>query len=158
MVSVWSEVQICISPSWCHCHSLSLAPDWFYQWFYQNGSAFLMLAYPVCPGKRPLKECSTIYLFNSRFSRTTWVSRYKKGKTFWILRRQEMTGQQWQQLDHMQIIYTPLQTENHAGTWLLSFYRLEALPATQPTMSKHIWLAVCELEYLRTGPNQCHSR
>jgi len=27
------EVQICIWPSWCHCHSLSLAPvnrNWFY--------------------------------------------------------------------------------------------------------------------------------
>ena len=24
-LSVWSEVQICIWPSWCHCHSLSLA-------------------------------------------------------------------------------------------------------------------------------------
>jgi len=23
---VWSEVQTCIWPSWCHCHSLSLAP------------------------------------------------------------------------------------------------------------------------------------
>jgi len=31
-LSVWSEVQICLWPSWCHCHSLSLAPvntDWF---------------------------------------------------------------------------------------------------------------------------------
>jgi len=30
---VWVKVQICILPSWCHCHSLSLAPenpDWFY--------------------------------------------------------------------------------------------------------------------------------
>ena len=30
---VWVKVQICIQPSWCHCHSLSLAavnPDWFY--------------------------------------------------------------------------------------------------------------------------------
>jgi len=30
---VWGEVQICIWPSWCHCHSLSLAPvnpHWFY--------------------------------------------------------------------------------------------------------------------------------
>jgi len=27
--------------------------------FYQNGSAFLMLAYPGCPGKRPLNECSS---------------------------------------------------------------------------------------------------
>jgi len=23
---VWVKVQICIQPSWCHCHSLSLAP------------------------------------------------------------------------------------------------------------------------------------
>jgi len=23
-LSVWGEVQICIWPSWCHCHSLSL--------------------------------------------------------------------------------------------------------------------------------------
>jgi len=30
---VWVRVQICIWPSWCYCHSLSLAPvnpDWFY--------------------------------------------------------------------------------------------------------------------------------
>jgi len=25
-LSVWGEVQICIWPSRCHCHSLSLAP------------------------------------------------------------------------------------------------------------------------------------
>ena len=25
-LSVWSEVQTCIWPSWCHCHSLSRAP------------------------------------------------------------------------------------------------------------------------------------
>ena len=25
-LSVWSEVQTCIWPSWCHCHWLSLAP------------------------------------------------------------------------------------------------------------------------------------
>jgi len=24
-LSVWSEVQTCVQPSWCHCHSLSLA-------------------------------------------------------------------------------------------------------------------------------------
>ena len=32
-LSVWGEVQICIWPSWCHCHSLSVVPvnpDWFY--------------------------------------------------------------------------------------------------------------------------------
>ena len=25
MVSVWSKMQTCVWPSWCHCHSLSLA-------------------------------------------------------------------------------------------------------------------------------------
>ena len=25
-LSVWSEVETCISPNWCHCHSLSLVP------------------------------------------------------------------------------------------------------------------------------------
>jgi len=57
-LSVWSEVQICISPSWCHCCSLSLAPV-NPDWLYQNGSASLVPAYQGCPGKRPLNECST---------------------------------------------------------------------------------------------------
>jgi len=25
LLYIWDEVQICIWPSWCHCHSLSLA-------------------------------------------------------------------------------------------------------------------------------------
>jgi len=59
---VWSEVQICISPSWCHCHLLSLAPV-NPDWFYQKGSAFLVPAYPGCPGKKPLNECSSSYVW-----------------------------------------------------------------------------------------------
>jgi len=46
---------------------------------------------------------------------------------------------QWHQMDHMEIIYTSLQTDNHASTLTLSFYRLDALPAAQPTTSKD-WL------------------
>jgi len=42
-----------------------------------------------------------------------------------------MVGWQWHQLDHMQIICTLLQIDKHT-----SFYRLDALPATQPTASK----------------------
>jgi len=45
---------------------------------------------------------------------------------------------QWHQLDHMQIICTLLQTDNHASTSPLSFYRPDALLAAQPTASKHI--------------------
>jgi len=35
-----------------------------------------------------------------------------ESKPLWILIKQEMTGWQWQQLDHMQIICTALQTDN----------------------------------------------
>jgi len=48
-----------------------------------------------------------------------------------------MMGWQWHQLDHMQIICTSLQTDNHLSTSPLSFYRPDALPTTQPTASKH---------------------
>jgi len=51
--------------------------------------------------------------------------------------KREMMDWQWHQLDHMQIICTSLQTDNHASTTPLSFYRPDALPATQPTASKH---------------------
>jgi len=46
-------------------------------------------------------------------------------------------GWQWHQLDHMQIIYTSLQTDNHASTLSLSCYKPNALHATQLTLSKH---------------------
>jgi len=75
--------------------------------------------------------------FNSIFFRTTWVSWRQKGKPFWILLEQEKMGQQWHQLDHMQIICISLQTDNQVSTSPLSFYRPEALPAVQPTASKH---------------------
>ena len=35
--------------------------------------------------------------------------------------KQEMTGRQWHQLDHMQIICTSFQTDNHAHTSSLNF-------------------------------------
>ena len=76
--------------------------------------------------------------FNGLFSRTTWVGRYQKDKPFWILLKQEITGWQWHQLNHMQIICTSLQTDNHGSTSSLHiFYRPDALPAAQPTASKH---------------------
>jgi len=51
--------------------------------------------------------------------------------------KQEMMGWQQHQLDHMQIIYTSLQTNNHASTSLLTFYWPDALPDVQPTVSEH---------------------
>ena len=55
---------------------------------------------------------------------------------------------QWHQLNHMQMIYTSLQTDNHAGTSPLSFYRPDALPATQPTASKTEGMVCMELGQL----------
>jgi len=60
-----------------------------------------------------------------------------KPASFSILMKQEMTGWQWHQLDHMQIICPSLQTDNHTSTSPLSLYRPDALPAAQPTASKH---------------------
>ena len=56
-LSVWSQVQTCIWPSWCHCHSLSLAsvksrlvlPFWY--WLTQ-----------VVLEKRPLNGCSVVVI------------------------------------------------------------------------------------------------
>jgi len=54
--------------------------------------------------------------------------------------KHKMMGWQRHQLDHMQIICTSLPTDNHASTLSLIFYREDALPDAQPTVSKHwIW-------------------
>jgi len=45
--------------------------------------------------------------------------------------QEEMMGWQWHQLDHMPIICTSLQTDNHISTSSLNFYGPDALPATQ---------------------------
>jgi len=59
------------------------------------------------------------------FSGTTRVSQYHKGKT--NLNFTEASDSEWQWL----------QTDNHASTPPLSFYRPDALPAAQSTASKH---------------------
>jgi len=73
----WVKVQICTWPSWCHCHSLSLAlvnPGWLYC---QNGSAFLVLAYPGCPGKRPLNECTSVVCSTAKQVAMLWACAVK---------------------------------------------------------------------------------
>jgi len=51
-LSVWGEVKICIWPSRCHCHSLSLAPV-DSDWFCLPGFTFLVLAHPGGLGQSP---------------------------------------------------------------------------------------------------------
>ena len=72
--------------------------------------------------------------FNGPFSSTTQVSRYQKGKTNLDFTEARDNEWQWHQVGHMQVC-TLLQTDSHTST--LFFYRPDALPAAQPTASKH---------------------
>jgi len=91
-----------------------------------------------CPSCRPTTHTHThTHQFNGPFSRNTRVSQYQKGKTNLDFTEARDSEWQWYQLDHMQVC-TSLQTDNHASTPPLSFYRPEALPAAQPTASKHL--------------------
>ena len=72
-LSVWSEVQTCIWPSWCHCHSLSLAPVKsrlvlpFWYWLTR-----------VVPEKGPLNvcvwNCHMLGIFGDTELLLSWVS------------------------------------------------------------------------------------
>jgi len=44
---------------------------------------------------------------------------------------------QWHKLDHMQTICTSLQTDSHDNNSSLIFYRSDALPDAQVTVSEH---------------------
>ena len=77
------------------------------------------------------------HLFNGPLSRTTQVSQYQKGKTNLDFTEARDSEWHWHQLGRMQVCIL-LQTDNHASTPPLSFfYRPDALPAVQPTASKH---------------------
>ena len=76
------------------------------------------------------------HMFNGPLSGTTQVSRYQKGKTNLDFTEARDSEWQWHPLGHMQVC-TSLQSDNHASTQPLSFYRPDALPAAQPTVSKH---------------------
>ena len=75
------------------------------------------------------------HTFNGPFSGTIQVSQYQKGKTNQDFTEVRDSEWQWHQLGHMHV-YTSLQTDDHASTPPLSFYRPDALPAAQPTASK----------------------
>ena len=93
-------------------------------------------------GKLSGKFATNMYLnipphtFNGPLSESTRVSRYQKGKTNLDFTGARDSEWQWHQLGDMQVC-TSLQTDNHASVPPLSFYRPDALPVAQPTVSKH---------------------
>jgi len=68
-----------------------------------------------------------IHPFNGPLSGITRVGQYQKSKTDQDCTEVRDSELQWHQLEHMQVS-TSLQTDNHASTPPLSFYRPGALP------------------------------
>ena len=92
-----------------------------------------------CSSWRPNQQCQSTedtHTFNGPFSGTTRVSRYQKGKLIWILLKQETvsgSGISWaicKSAPRSRQITMP--APHHSV-----FYRPDALPAAQPTASKH---------------------
>ena len=128
----------------------------------QIGFTFLVPAYPGSPAQRAIKGvcvCVSRYTggytahrfqvlaththkhthpFNGPFSRTTQVSRYQKGKTNLDVTEARDSEWQWHQLEqtYASLHHAPdRQPSQHPTTQF--FYRPDALPAAQPTASKH---------------------
>jgi len=71
-----------------------------------------------------------LHPFDGLFSRTTWVSRYQKGKTSLDLneaRDDGVLGYSGFSWTIMLTVCTSLQTDNHTSTSSLNFCRLDAL-------------------------------
>jgi len=86
-LSVWSEVQTCIWPSWCHCHSLSLAPvkSRLVLPFWYRLTQVVLEKRPLngcsccsyCPGKPELARCTVNMRdnwYNIQCGSTRWPS------------------------------------------------------------------------------------
>ena len=82
-LSVWSELQTCIWPSWCHCHSLSLASVKSRLVF-----SFLVPAHPGSPGQRAVKRvCVCVCVL--WFAAILVFGAYMDGRDIWLLIMQD---------------------------------------------------------------------
>jgi len=95
-------------------------------------SGLLLTPFPYNGGQ----HSKHTHLFNGQ-GLPGWTGRaYQKGQTNLDFTEVRDSEWQWHQLGRMQVC-TSLQTDNHASTPPLSFYRPDALPAAQQTASKH---------------------
>jgi len=82
MVSVWSELQTCIRPSWCRCHSLSLAsvksrlvlPFWYWLTWVVPDKGLLNVCVCVCV-RACVRACVWVAYF-STFTRLLNTTQY----------------------------------------------------------------------------------
>jgi len=77
-----------------------------------------------------------VRVFDGCFAGTFHVSRYQKGKTNLDFTEARDSEWQWHQLGHMQVCTSLRQITTPAPHHSVSC-RLDALPAAQPTASKH---------------------
>ena len=86
--------------------------------------------------------------FNGLFSRTTWVSRYQKGKTYLDFTAARDSEWQWHQLGRMQVC-TSLQTDSHASTPPMFFTGwMSFLPPNQQHQSTEGTSTHCSRPYV----------
>ena len=119
-------------PCNCNLHNTEVL-EWYLFWIFSFSKN--KYDWTKCYINRPKVHHET-HPLNGPLSGTTQVSRYHKGKTNLDFTEARDSEWQWHQLSRMQVC-TSLQTDNHASTPPLSFYRPDALPATKPTVSKH---------------------
>ena len=123
-LSVWIEVQTCIWPSWCHCHSLSLASV--------KSRLVLPFAFVWCMFVSFLSNVTHTHSAALCLGLPRWAGT-RKVKTNLDFTEARDSDWQWHQLGHMQIC-TSLQTDNHTSTPPLSFLQA-GCPSCRPTNS-----------------------
>ena len=84
------------------------------------------------------QSCWTYYHpFDSHFPRTTWVSWHLKGRPLWSLMKQMMMGGSGSSWTICKSFSVCSQHITMPACHNRRFYRLNALPDTQPTVPKH---------------------
>jgi len=100
--------------------------------FVLYNDVFSQTVHPCLCRRSSFITTTTLHPCNGLFSRTVWVSRHQKGRTILYFNEVRDDGWQWHKLDHMIIICTSLQTENHASTSPLCFTgQMPFLPPNQ---------------------------
>jgi len=75
--------------------------------------------------------------FNGLFSMTAFINQYQKGKTILDFTEARDDGVAMASAEPYAKHLHSIQTDNHANISPSNFYRLDALPAAPPTVSKH---------------------
>jgi len=98
--------------------------------------SFLHAGWPSCCPTNSVKAHTHTHPFNGPFSGIIWVGRYQKGKTNLDFAQARDSEWKWHQLGICKSAPRSRQITMPAPHHSV-FYRPDALPATQPTASKH---------------------